>query len=191
MHAGVPLTVLEYPGHPIYVVGPNVPTCQVIANDTNPPGKAYSESKWRAVPIPDPNNFRAGQTTDKACVLYQPSTHTCYEFWLMEKTGHKTTDSVGNLVDQWQSAWGGRMDNVHTNPGWWAPEYAPVSGWNFKPGMSASGISYLATTITMADLMAGEIRHPVGICTTGIWTGGPDWNSPPAQRTDGGEPNPA
>src|SRR5262245_36142746 len=51
--------------------------------------------------------------------------------------------------------------------------------------MVAAGIPMLAFYITLADILEGGIKHPVGITLGTGDAHGPRWNSPPAQRTDG------
>ena len=172
--------------YPIYVVGPDQPTSRVVTAD--PPGtpKAdYLQSRFNAVPIPNPDTFKPQQASDMAAVIYQPSTDTLWEFWLMQKTGNKTTHSAGNSVGEWQATWGGQLNNVSQNPGWWITE---PEGW--KPGATATGIPILATLVTLGDLQKGSIDHPIAI-TLGISDAFyPSWNQPPAQRTDGGNDAP-
>src|SRR5262249_34298665 len=110
-------------GPPLYIVGPDQPTCRVIANDPDPPATTpnaqYLQSRFDAVPIPNPNSFEVQQASDSEVMIYQPATGKLWEFWLMVKTGRKTTDSLGHSVDEWRADWGGRMDDIASNPGWW------------------------------------------------------------------------
>jgi hypothetical protein len=178
-------------GPPLYIVGPDQPTSRVVARDPNPPirtpNAVYAQSRWNAVPIPNPDTFVVQQASDAEVMIYQPSTKKYWEFWAMARTGRKVRDSTGRLVDEWAADWGGRMDNIDTNPGWWITDtnFPGYEGTPFKPGMVAAGIPMLAFYMTLADILEGEIKHPVGITLGTGDAHGPRWNSPPAQRTDG------
>lgn len=96
----------------------------------------------------------------------------------MQPNGQNTTDSAGNVVIQWGAQWGGRMDNVSTNPGYWVPT---PEGYKF--GATASGIPLLAGMLTIDELETGVIDHVVGISLVELAA---LKYSFPAQRTDGG-----
>jgi hypothetical protein len=116
--------------------------------------------------IPIPTYAAAGYSTDSPLVIYQPSSGYEWEFWSAVKT------SSG-----WSACWGGRLD-MATSDG--------IFPWPY--GLSASGISYLATEITEADVASGSINHAVamgildGFCN---WPDYPDYVYP-ADRTDCG-----
>ena len=128
-----------------------------------------------------------GNMTIADCVysIYQPpytdaSGHpagdTIWEFWGAAKNG-TTFDSTGRLVDQWVIMYGGRMDNVSQNPGYFIPGYY---------GANAAGLPTAAGCMTIAELQAGSIDHILGF----------EMPSPgstvryPAQRSDGPDPAP-
>ena len=92
-----------------------------------------------AVPVP-PDAYSNG-STDNPLVIFQPSSHTAWELWKAKQVGGR-----------WQACWGGRIDTL-TSDG--------VFPWPW--GLAASGISYLATTITDTDVASGSIRHALAL----------------------------
>jgi hypothetical protein len=145
------------------------------------------DAQMTAVPVPDSfyaahdgalEDDGAGGKTIGDCVysIYQPSTDTIWEFWGAAKNG-TTFDSTGRLVDQWVIMYGGRMDKVSQNPGYFIPGYY---------GANAAGLPTAAGCMTIAELQAGSIDHILGF----------EMPSPgstvryPAQRSDGPDPAP-
>jgi hypothetical protein len=90
-----------------------------------------------------------------------------WEFWVM----HQESDG-------WHARWGGEMDNVSSNPG-----YFTHSGQTTNWGATATGLPLLGGLITDADLKRGYINHALAISL--VETARATW-SWPAQRTDGG-----
>ncbi len=88
-----------------------------------------------AVPIP-PTAYSNG-SSDDPIVIWQPSTHTEWELW-------KAIETNGT----WTACWGGKLDAATSN-----------GVFPFPYGLSATGISYLATTISDRDVAAGSIDH--------------------------------
>jgi len=167
-------------GMPVYVVPADQPTVRIKAASGDSAKDAWLQAQWNAVPMPDPNNFIRKQPDDWEAIIYQPSTGLYWEFWLLDKTGNKTTDSAGNSVDEWQAVHGGQM-NIRTNDGSWRTD--PRTG--NKPGMYGAGINALALLITYNDVAVKQkIAHPIG-CTLNIGFCASVWNQPPAMRTDG------
>lgn len=162
---------------PVYVVGPNQPTVRVLAQRRSDPNWRFPplQQQWRAVPLPEDLHPALG--TDEEMVVYQPSTSRYWEFWQMEKTGGKTKDSTGREVEEWRAAWGGEIDDLRTNEGF----FRPAAG-GAKFGATATGLPYLAGLMTIKELRRGEIDHPLHFAIPEIrakvWTF-------PAQRTDG------
>ena len=95
----------------------------------------------------------------------------------MEKTSGKTTNSAGKRVAEWRAAWGGRNDDLKTNPG-----YFITSSDGVKFGTSATGIALLAGLMTIEEQKRGAINHPVHFA---IPESRQSFWSFPAQRTDG------
>ena len=170
---------------PLYIANNSTPTVRVKVEPTGFPEKeAWLQTQWLAVPMPNPDTFtpEAGPPgTDHSGIIYNIDTGDYWEFWLMAKTGLKTTDSSGRSVNEWQAAWGGKM-NLRTNDGSWA--IVPTPAGNMYPGTAASGISFLSFQITAQDLQNGKIAHPLG-ATLFIEQGQAGvWSHPPAMRTD-------
>jgi hypothetical protein len=185
--ANIQRQIKKYYGHadvnvdggspPIYIVPTDQPTVRVKYVDWDNPAATVPplQSQWMAVPLPD--GFQPSPGDDLEAVVYQPSSGKMWEFWAMKKTGTRVTDSKGHEVDEWGAKWGGRMDNIATNPGYWV---TTPDGYKF--GTTASGIPFLAGLITIDELQRGAIDHIVGFALPE--TLGERW-SYPAQRTDG------
>ena len=60
--------------------------------------------------------------------------------------------------DSWHARWGGEMDNVSTNPG-----YFTHAGQTNNWGATATGLPLLGGLITVADLQRGYINHALAI----------------------------
>lgn len=163
---------------PIYIVPIDQPTVRVKYVAWDRPGETVRllQAQWETVPLPD--NFQPPPPGgDAEAVVYQPSTGKMWEFWRIQKTGAKAVNSAGKSVDEWGANWGGRMDNIATNPGYWV---TTPDGYKF--GATASGIPFLAGLITIDELKRGAIDHVVGFALPE--TLAERW-SYPAQRTDG------
>lgn len=177
----------KYFGHPdvnidggtpaIYIVPIDQPTVRVKYVAWDRPGETVQplQAQWETVPLPD--DFQPLTGGDGEAVVYQPSTGKMWEFWRVQKTGAKVLNSAGKSVDEWGANWGGRMDNIATNPGYWV---TTPDGYKF--GATASGIPFLAGLITIDEVQRGAIDHIVGFALPE--TLGERW-SYPAQRTDG------
>jgi hypothetical protein len=166
---------------PLYIVGPAQPTVPVVPDrpdDPTFPTWGYPlQEQLAAVPLPD--NFQPSAGTDAEAIIYQPSTKQYWELWAAHKMGTKTVDSAGRAVDQWGAGWGGRIDDISVNPGYFVP--GPPSYVNF--GASASGIAFLGTIMSVDEQRTGVVNHPVQLNI--VETRSNFWNAPPAQRTDG------
>ena len=140
---------------PVYTVGPNQPTVRIIA-DTPAPGL---QQAWDAVPLPPDARPAAG--TDGCMVIYQPSTDTMWEFWVMY-------EGAGG----WHAVWGGKMEHVSSNPGYFD------GSW----GSSATGMTWLGGLIRPQEMAAGHIDHALALSIPQAKQGQVVW---PAQRGDG------
>jgi hypothetical protein len=162
---------------PIYLVPADQPTVRVKYIDWENPTSNVPQlqSQWMAVPIPD--GFHPSPGTDLEAVVYQPSSGKMWEFWAMKKTGARIVDSTGKEVDEWGAKWGGRMDDIASNPGHWV-----TTQEGYKFGTTASGIPFLAGIMTVAELKRRVIDHVLGVALPETLAG--RW-SEPAQRTDG------
>ena len=162
---------------PIYVVSADQPVVKVLAQRSGEPAWSLPalQGRWMAVPVPD--DFKPAAGTDKEAVIYQPATGRYWEFWAMEPTGAKTRDSAGREVAQWRAGWGGAIDNLARNPG-----YFETTPEGFKFGGTATGLPYLAGVVTIKELQQGSIDHALHFAIPKVrktvW-------SFPAQRTDG------
>src|SRR5215469_9033322 len=179
-------TVYCFADMPIYIVGPDTPTVRVVVAGDPEPATDLLQQQFNAVPMPNPNTFVTMDGTDHEAVIYQPATHKCWEGWLWAKTGRRTTDSTGATVDEWQVTWGGYIDRLDQNPGWFVTD--PTTGQ--KGGMLATGITWLGIGITIGDLLQQSINHAIGIIIPTLYVRAlpgliPTWNQPPAQRADG------
>ena len=146
---------------PVYIVAANQATRHVTLDTWGPDLQAAFD----AVPIPA--NAQAASGTDEHMVIWQPSTNKMWEFWQMHQE-----------PDGWHARWGGEMDNVSTNPG-----YFTHTGQTNNWGATATGLPLLGGLITQADLQRGYINHALAISL--VETAPATW-SWPAQRTDGG-----
>jgi hypothetical protein len=146
---------------PVYVVPIGQPT-QHVTLDTYGPDL---QQEFDAVPIP--TGAVAASGTDEHMVVWQPSTNRMWEFWVMHKA-----------ADGWHAKWGGEMDNVSSNPG-----YFTHTGDSKNWGATATGLPLLGGLVTLADLQRGYIDHALAISL--VETARQYW-SWPAQRTDGG-----
>ncbi len=145
---------------PVYVVGRAQPTQRVTLDVSAPDLQA----ELNAVPIPAGAQAAAG--TDEEMTVWQPSTDKLWEFWKMQLES-----------DGWHARWGGEMDNVSTNPG-----YFTHSGITNDWGASATSLPLLGGLVTEADLERGYINHALAISLVQTEQGCWSW---PAQRTDG------
>ena len=145
---------------PVYVVRAHEPTQHVSLKTWGPD----LQQAFDAVPIPAGAKASAG--TDEQMTVWQPSTNKIWEFWRMQHSH-----------DAWQANWGGEMDNVSSNPGYFT-HTGQTSNW----GATATGLPLLGGLVTIADLRRGYIDHALAIAlvetSRAVWA----W---PAQRTDG------
>lgn len=140
---------------PVYTVGPDQPTVRVIADDGHPP----LVEMWAQVPLPPDAVPAAG--SDGHLVVHQPSTDTLWEFWALRRE-----------ADGWHARWGGRMDDVSRNPGYFAAPY----------GATATGLALLGGLIRADEMAAGVIPHALAVGIPDVKQGEFVW---PAQRGDG------
>jgi hypothetical protein len=146
---------------PVYVVPANEATQHVTLDTWGPD----LQSEFDAVPIP--RDAKAAAGTDEHMAVWQPSTDKMWEFWQM----HQASDG-------WHARWGGEMDDVSTDPG-----YFTHTGQTKNWGATATGLPLLGGLVTEADLQRGYIDHALAISL--VETARANW-SWPAQRTDGG-----
>jgi hypothetical protein len=159
----------------LYTVGPSQPTVPVQGPFVSDLATALS-----AVPIPP--GAQPSPASDGYLIISQPSTDTVWELWKAYQ------DSSG----QWHAAWGGRMQHVSTDPGF----YRSIPNTNHACSLSssvtwcerrdwgpqASRISLLGSMITLDQLASGQVNHVIGLRVTNDRAGAWSW---PAQGTDG------
>ena len=148
---------------PIYTVAASQPRVPVVLDNPagNPSAALLAQVLRAGVPIPAAAQPAPG--TDADLVVWQPSTDTIWEMW--------NTHRVGS---SWHARWGGRMQNVSRNPGY----FTNPPDW----GIAATSLALLGGTIRISDLRAGHIDHALAISIPHARQGVVAW---PAQRTDG------
>jgi hypothetical protein len=162
---------------PLFVVPANQPTVRVKAERASDRSWSFAplQKQWDSVPLPD--DFEASAGDDKEAIVYQPSTGQYFEFWGAERSGRKVVNSAGRNVDEWRAAWGGKIDNLARNPG-----YFPTTPEGYKFGATATSLALLAGLITIEDQRRGAVNHALHIALPhtrqSVWAA-------PAQRTDG------
>ena len=147
----------NFDGYPIVSVPANQPLVPIAIQSGC---SNFTPGTGTAIPIPPGANAVLSGTADNPLIVYQPSTATEWEFW-------QATDTGGS----WSACWGGKLTNVGASDGAFADPY----------GMSGSGISYLGTVITEADVQSGSINHAVAMQVHTC-----DGSVAPADRTDCG-----
>ncbi|HVJ47312.1 MAG TPA: hypothetical protein VM511_13045 [Luteolibacter sp.] len=161
----VAINTKEY-ASPVYIVDKKVPKIDVGFND--PRQKAgyvwpALVEQWKDVPLPAYAEPADG--TDQELTLYQPSTDTIWEFWLMRKVEGK-----------WVAAWGGKMEKASKNDGIF-PD---------RLGTTATSLPFLGGQITAAEMKAQRIDHVMGIALVDLeHFSVVSW---PASRSDGYNP---
>ncbi len=94
------------------------------------------------------------------------------------------TANTATTPGQWHASWGGRIQYVSLDPGYYRNISNGAGGWSEQAGWgaTASSLPVVSGLITLSDLEAGQINHAVAImvpqAAKGIF-------SFPAQRTDG------
>lgn len=145
---------------PVYTVPANQPTIRVTL-DTGMPSL---QQDFAAVPLPA--NAVPAQGSDAHLTVWQPSTDTLWEFWLMRKA-----------TDGWHARWGGKMTGVSGNPGYLVAPF----------GATATSLPLLGGLMRISELQAGSIDHALALAIPESLKGQFVW---PAQRTDGASTQP-
>lgn len=144
---------------PIYTVPADQPPVPVsIAAGCNE-GPGILE-QLSAVPIPV--GARPANGGDHTLVIWQPETDTEWEIWMAKQAAD----------DSWSACWGGRIQNVSKSQGVFPNPY----------GVAASGLSYLAGSMKVSELQAGEINHALAVVVVHTTA---DSQVAPATRNDG------
>jgi hypothetical protein len=175
---GVTVNIDRY-APPVFIVPANGSTMTVRAARAYEPAWSFPplQRQWNDVPIPQ--GFRASEGTDKEAVIYQPETGRYWEFWGLEPV---EPSAEAGAKTQWRAAWGGRIDRLSQNPGYFPPT---LQGYKF--GVTATSLPLLAGLMTIAEQRLGEINHVIHVALPetrrGAWVY-------PAQRTDGTRDDP-
>jgi len=154
---------------PVYTVPSTQPFVRV--NLTNPSESQCVEELRQAFErVPLPNGADPAAGTDKHLVVWQPETNTMWEFWAMEK----------NSSGAWESRWGGKMDNVTSNPGFYT---RPCTAW----GGTATSLPLVGGLMMIDEIKAGSVEHALPLAVVETLKG---VIIPPAERSDGWSTNP-
>jgi len=149
---------------PVYTVKRNQPTVRVKLDTSYPP----LDQAWREVPLP--RRARAAKGSDRHLVVWQPSTSSMWEFWLLNKR-----------ADGWHARLGAKMTHVSRNPGYFDILDPPSPG-DAGSGATASGIPLLAGLIRGSDVGPAGIQHALAVALPEARPNEWVW---PAHRTDG------
>jgi hypothetical protein len=145
---------------PVYLVRADQPTSHVTLDTWGPD----LQDAFDVVPLPA--NAAPAKGNDEQLAVWQPSSNTMWEFWKLHR-----------VDGQWHARWGGAMQDVSRNPGYFTHN-ATTNDW----GATATGLPLLGGLISTADLQRGYINHALAISLVEtaprVWV----W---PAQRTDG------
>jgi hypothetical protein len=149
---------------PIYRVPANQPG---VAISVLPGCNSFLADTGSEIPIP-PYAALNG-SGDNPLIVYQPSTDSDWELWRATENHNGT----------YSACWGGKLD-MATSTGVFPSPF----------GMSATGISYLDTAITEADVASGHIDHTIAIqiprCNQGVYPADRhDCASDPGQPAEG------
>jgi hypothetical protein len=162
-------------GMPFYVVDDDAPLVRVHL-DTGPWGDSLRRALKAGVPIPA--NARPASGTDRSLVVYRPSSDTMWELW-----------QASRQADGWHAKWGGAMQHVSSNPGFYSsaawPGLGPAQGWNW--GVTATSLPAIAGVARVDELRAGQIDHALAVALPDTCARTFAW---PAQRTDGSSESP-
>lgn len=161
---GVATFNVEAYGVNLFEATPQTPKVQVVYRDCGkrgyvPEGLYDGAKHFVDVPIPPqavPMDGEDGQLS-----VWAPHEDRLWEFWVARKLG-----------DTWEACWGGRIDNVSKNRGYFEPPF----------GVNASGLVMTESMVTVAEAQSGRIEHAVALAIPAP----ADYFVYPAQRTDGG-----
>lgn len=151
----------------IYTVPANAPTVHVDLIDPHLAWRASLARAFQKVPIPAGAHPAKGP--DEEMTIWQPSSNKLWEFY---RAKHTTRG--------WQAAWGGAMQNVSHNPGYYTPAAWPGAQDNW--GATATSFPVAAGVILLSEIRAGAIHHALALDLPGTRAG---VLATPAERSDG------
>jgi hypothetical protein len=140
---------------PVYTVPADQPRVPVTLDTYMP----TLQQSFLSVPIPD--NAAPAKGSDAHLTVWQPSTDSLWEFWLMRRA-----------TDGWHARWGGAMSGVSSNPGFFPAPF----------GATGSSLPLLGGLMRISELQAGRIDHALALA---IPQAKKTEFVAPAQRTDG------
>lgn len=151
---------------PVYKVPVDQPVVRVQF-DNLPSDAGTMQTAFEAVPIPP--NAKAADGLDMQLTVWQPSTDKLWELWKAEKR-----------ADGWHARWGGAIEHVSTDPGFYTTDSWPGAKSNW--GASGTSLPLIAGTVLIKEAQEGKVDHALAMAlpTVRYW-----WYSWPAQRSDG------
>jgi hypothetical protein len=152
---------------PLYTVPRHQPDVTVHVDDMPEESYVDLQRAFNSVPIPE-GALPAGGS-DAHMTIFQPSTDKLWEFW----QAHMEADG-------WHASWGGAINHVSKDPGYYTPDAYP--GATTQWGSTASSLPVIGGTILASELEAGTINHALALDIPDARAGVFAW---PAQRTDG------
>jgi hypothetical protein len=178
---------------PIYYVGAGTPKQPITIN----PGDPHQQPLINAINanggVPFPAGAQPAAGTDGHITVYDTSAKKLYDFWhasspQMNAPGCVLLPWKGNrtcyMDSKWHADWGGLMDQVDTDPGFYSnsawPGLTATQGWNW--GSTATSLPVVAGTITFEELNAGVIDHALAGAFANSCQA---YFMAPAQRRDG------
>jgi hypothetical protein len=156
---------------PIYTVVADEPRVRVTLDVTANYG-ATLQSAFASVPLPA--SARPASGADGHLAVHQPSTDSMWEFWHLRR-----------LADGWHARWGGAMQGVSRNAGYFSPASWPGAGTHW--GATATSLPLVAGTMLVSELQSGSIDHALAMSVPNARAGVFAF---PAQRTDGTSADP-
>jgi hypothetical protein len=155
---------------PLYTVPGDQRTVRVQLDRPVRPWNASMRSALSAVPLPA--SARPAYGPDRHLTVWQPSTDRLWELYRARKA-----------FDGWHAAWGGAIEHVSTNPG-----YFDRTAWRgAQPnwGATATSLPKIGGTMLVREIQSGHIDHALAVDVPDARSGAFAW---PAQRSDGTGP---
>jgi len=149
---------------PVYTV-PETQT-EVTVNLISSGSGCVSDLRTAFQKVPVPDNAQPAAGTDKHLAVWQPTTNTMWEFWSMD---------MNNVTHEWECKWGGKMENVSSNPGFYL---APCTGW----GATATSLALTGGLVLIDEIKSGVIEHALALAVDETTK---DTFVSPAERGDG------
>jgi hypothetical protein len=152
---------------PLYVVRRDQPLRKVRLDAPKRDWDGPLRQAFASVPLPDRARPAAGR--DNHLTLWQPSTDRLWEFWRMRRR-----------IDGWHAMWGGAIQNVSRNRGYYLRDAWPGALPNW--GATATSLPVIGGTMRIDELRRGRIDHALALNVPDARADVFAW---PAQRSDG------